>query len=225
MRKILFYNVYMVNHWRELSQDLLADVPYDDIVVHCSFDLRYIFWVPYALFFFKRHPKVRSVIFSRNHAQVAESRGLIKFLKHVDLSTYGLFTYIHSKGVTKPGNEKTADWRNLMKYFVLQRHDLTEKSFASGYKLYGVNLSRYEPSLGERKHAYQFSDFWYRGTFVSVNLNLLLNKIEETPVDVSYYGVEGFWGKLCQYEEAYCAHESGVSHYEAAYPPSKYRDL
>jgi hypothetical protein len=61
---------------------------------------------------------------------------------------------------------------------------------------------------------------------VSVNLNLIRDKFLNTPVDLDYFGIEGFFGKLCSYEQAYSAHLSTKiiqSHYKEPYPESYYK--
>ncbi len=222
MRAVLLYNVYLINNWKKISEEVIITAPHESIVIHLSFDWRNTLSLISAYWYFRFNTRVDRIIVSTNHASVGESRGLQKMLRGTRLDKFDILTYIHSKGVTKPSNENVADWRRLMSHFVLKRFDLTKEAFEKGYKLFGVNLCKYSEDLGERKYAYALSDFWFRGTFVSVNLNLLRDELQTIPVDQTYYGTEGYWGKLCAFDEAYCPHNSDIDHYRNPYPKETY---
>ena len=223
MKSLVFYNVYVINNWKQVSIELLDSANCDTLVVNINYDLRYFYRALHGYQFFKSRYKAAKVFLTPNNAALGESTGLKKLIAHLGLNDYDILTYCHSKGVTKPDNENETDWRNLMRYFVLERSDLIERFFCEGYKMYGVNLCQYSESMGPRKYAYKFSDFWFRGTFVAVNLKILREKMCSEPVDSDFYGVEGYWGKLCRYEEVYCPHNSGVNHYENPYPARMYQ--
>ncbi len=218
---LLYYHVFAINNWKEISNKLLADLPHDSVVVHISFTKRYVLELLKAYRYFSRQDKVVKIFISYNN-KYPEVAGFNKFRRNVDLSKYEVLSYMHSKGVTKPDNRCVADWREYMRYFLVERHEECLNLFRNKeYCLYGVNLCKIAEGdirFGPKLH----SDFWYRGNFVTVNLNLLLDKVLHTKIDEDYYGMEGFWGKLCEYEKAYSAHNSGISHYDNRYGKEKY---
>lgn len=225
MQSLLLYNLYPVNNWKELTIHLLKNVPHTHIAVHISSN-----WIDNLLYkksflrFVYSVPKVKYVFLSQNDKQIAEVIGFEKLRRSIDFHQYDLVTYMHSKGVTKPGNTFVKDWVELMRYFQIDRHDLCLKAFQEGYGLYGVNLGKYEG--GERLYVNRLSDFHYSGNFVSVNLELLRETFLNIPCDKDYYGVEGFWGKLCPYELAFNAHTSSpaiTNHYRERYPETLYK--
>ncbi|MCP4521841.1 MAG: hypothetical protein GY827_09170 [Cytophagales bacterium] len=221
MKSIVFYNLYLKNTWRSVTKEILTNRPQDDLIINVSFDLRYIYKLPFVLFFlWKFAPK--KIFFSRNNAKYGETIGFNKFLKYCSLDSYNILTYIHSKGVTKPNREKENNWREFMKYFVMDRFDLTIKAFEEGFHLYGVNLRKYQGTDEERDHTSLYTDYWYRGTFVSVNLNELRQKILMTTVPNNFYGIEAFWGNLTPIDKAFSPFNSNISHYQAPFPKEKY---
>lgn len=227
MRSLLLYNLYPVNNWKELTTYLLRKVPHTHIAINVSLN-----WIDNLLYrnsilaFLKNIPKVEYVFVSQNSKAVAEVVGFNKFRQEIDFKLYDLATYIHSKGVTKPENVYIREWVEFMRYFQIDKHELCIKAFKEGYGLYGVNFGRY--TGGERLYANRISDFHYSGNFVSVNLSLLRDVFLYTPCDNDYYGVEGFWGKLCSYELAFNAHSSSPTisnHYKERYPEELYKNI
>jgi hypothetical protein len=54
----------------------------------------------------------------------------------------------------------------------------------------------------------------------------LKDKIKKIPIDKDYFGVEGYWGKLCDVSLAYNAHDSSKNisnHYDEPYPEYLYK--
>ncbi len=228
MKSIIFYNLYPKNHWKALTLFLLSDVPHDTIVVNVTLD-RWdrLFRKKAIIQFLKKIQKVTEIYLTDNSAY-GEVPGFDKMRKNTDLSGYGILTYMHSKGVTKPDNKNITDWIKLMHYFLTDKFDLCKEVFLKKYVLYGVNLSNEEDWI---KNSYygpnQFSRFHYSGNFVSVNLEMVRDKFINTPIDLDYFGVEGFFGKLCLYEQAYPAHLSSKiiqNHYKEPYPELYYKE-
>jgi hypothetical protein len=225
MSSILIYNLYPKSHWKKLTAYLLKDVPHTSIVINVSLDLwDKVFNKMSMIEFLKSIPKVEKIIFSENDPKLAEMIGFENFRQQVNFDNYDIVTYMHSKGVTKAHNQNIKDWVELMRYFQIDRFDLCTEAFDEGYGLYGVNIGKYES--GEKYGPFKFSDFHFSGTFVSVNLNLLRTQFLNTQIDKDYFGIEGFFGKLCPFEMAYCPHISGENiqnHYHEAYPEHLYK--
>lgn len=227
MKSIILYNVYPKNHWKQLTQFLLSDVPHDTIIVNVTMDKWDMILRKKSIErFLKKIPKVSKIYFTPN-SSYGEVPGFITMRNDTDLSEYSILTYMHSKGVTKPDNDNIKDWVRLMHYFIIDKFKQTEEVFSKNYILYGVNLLKIEDWIESSDYGpYRFSDYHYSGNFVSVNLDLIRDKFLNTPVDLDYFGIEGFFGKLCSYEQAYSAHLSTKiiqSHYKEPYPESYYK--
>ena len=222
---VLVYHVYVVNNWKKITDQLLSNVPHDDIYVSLSLDTGSIYQRWKALRYFQKNPKVKKVFISENKQTLSEVNSLNIFREQVPLEQYKLLTYMHAKGVTKPKNKNIRDWVELMRYFLMDRYDLSVKAFQEGYSLYGVSLAVYH-GKNERYGPDHLSDFHYSGNFLTVNLEQLAGKIKDTPVDNDYFGVEGYWGKLCTVDKAFCAHMSSdhiSNHYKEPYPEHLYK--
>jgi hypothetical protein len=226
MKSLLLYNLYLKGNWDEVTKRILTSVQHDDIAVHLSFDWYNPFQLIEARRYLEFFPKIVKVITSTNTAGLGEVKGFDKLRSQLNFDEYSVLTYCHSKGVTKSSNSNIRDWVELMRYFVIDRMDLCKAAFSNGYLLYGVNIGVYDPAQ-DRYGPYRFSDFHYSGNFVSVNLSELKTKFLTTPCDKDYFGVEGFWGKLCDVNKAFCAHLSSLkikNHYNEAYPANFYRN-
>ena len=223
IRSVLLYHLYPKGDWKNITKKLLSCVHHDDIFIHVNLDISdKLFSKNKILSRLKCIPKVKKIFISGNDRKLGEVPGFQKLRNEIDFNQYDIATYIHSKGVTKSDNPNIKDWVELMRYYILERHDICIKAFGKGYALYGVRLSKFKG--GKRINCYRFSDFWYAGNFVSVNLNMLRDEFLNTPVPQDYYGVEAFWGLLCDLDLAFNAHETPYSLHDHPYPPELYRD-
>lgn len=226
MKSVILYHLYPKNNWKEVTSDLLSLTSHEAIFVSVSIDFFDGLFNRNAIErFLKTIPKVQQVFFTKNNKQLGEVSGFNRLRQELDFSVWDVVTYLHSKGVTKPDNECIKDWVQLMKYFVIERHDICLQAFENGFALYGCNLGTFQEGA-ERVGPFRFSDFHYSGNFVSVNLNLVRKEFLTTPCDKDYYGVEAFWGKLCPRSKAFNAHYSGAhisNHYKERYPSKFYK--
>jgi hypothetical protein len=151
--------------------------------------------------------------------------GFEYFRKNIDLDSFNLLSYIHSKGVTKTKNKNIWDWTMMMKYFIVDRLDLCKEAFDQGAALYGTNII-YDWQLCPNAPSSLIKvPFHFSGNFVSLNLRKLRQVFMNTEIESNYFGVEAFWGKLCKIEEVRCIHKSSVeNHYESPYPIESYRE-
>jgi hypothetical protein len=226
LKAIILYNLYPKHNWEKLTKKLFATVKHQEIYICVSLD----FWdrafnKKRITSILKSIPKVKEIFFVTNNKNLGEFSGFEMMRGSVDFNEVDVVTYIHSKGVTKSKNAFVADWIELMRYFILERHDLCLDSFEKGFLLYGVNLG-FNNKEDVPYGPFRFSDFHYSGNFISVNLNILREKFINTQCDMDYFGVEGFWGKLCSSEKAFCAHLSSINiknHYTEPYPEKFYK--
>lgn len=213
MQKILLYHIFPVNDWKEVTENLLSRVPHESMYVHVS--------LPDSITkeevqnYLNSFGRIKAVFYSvnSNHPEVD---GMEKFRTQIDLTQYTLLTYMHSKGVTKPTSQNIKDWTELMRYFIMDRMEQCIRVFKHGYLLYGVNKTT-ESDFE--------ADFFYAGNFISVNLTPeMVSKIQSTPIDRNYHGLEGFWGKLCSSQKAFNAFHSRIDHYSNPFPESNYKN-
>lgn len=227
MKSAIIYNLYPKNHWKTLTLNLLNSKDHEAIFICVSLDTYdTVFKKKAILRFLLEIPKVREVYFVKNNPKMGEVIGFNKLRKVIQPYDIQVLTYMHSKGVTKPHNDNIKDWVELMRYFLIERYNDSVKAFEQGYVLYGANLAAYKEG-NERYGPYQFSDFHYSGNFVSVNLAAISSAFFSTPCDPDYFGVEGFWGKLCDVDKAFCTHMSSVhieNHYKEKYPARNYKE-
>jgi hypothetical protein len=222
-QKALLFHVYIFNDWVNTSQKLLSKAPFDDVYVNVNIDIKYLWKLPFVLWWFGRHQKLQRLTVTINKWKIGEVPGFEKLRSAIREKDYAIVSYMHAKGVTKPQNSCIRDWVELMRYFIVDRMDLCIDAFEKGYKLYGVNLGEYKKG-DHRNGPYKYSNFHYSGNFVSVNMVLLRDKFFSTEVDQDYFGIEGFWGKLCPTDQAFCVHSSnGKDHYHEPYPEYLYK--
>jgi len=222
MKSVLFYNLFPKTIWKEITLQILNNAPHDSIVIHVT--MPWYAWLRYFKIskFLKQFNKVTTVYYSCNKKARGESLGFNKFRKKFDFTNYSIVSYTHSKGTSKKKKNTlpVSDWTELMRYFVIERLDLCKQAFENGYSLYGVNINNNVSHA--KKYKNLETEFIYEGNFVSLNLNNLRHKFITAPCYKNYYGVERFWGNICDYEKAFCVHESNVDHYNERYPSSEY---
>lgn len=219
---VLLLHVYLTNHWLSVCKKLLKNVPHDDVYVHVAYKTKFSLHYLLSKAFFRRLPKVRAVYYSLNNHH-PEKTALETFRLKIDWNKYSVLSYIHAKGVTKPHNKNIKDWVELMRYFIMDRMDICQDAFKQGYKLYGTNLNIYDASKA-RYGPFIHSDFHLSGNFVSLNLSLLRTSFLKSHIPDDYFGVEGFWGTLCDMSELYCPHSAPHDLYHHRYPSHLYKN-
>lgn len=228
-KSALLYNLFPVNNWREVTLELLSDATHDDLFIHVA--LPWWFYLqPWKILqvkqFLEQHlPRLRRLWYSTNRRKQGETIGFETFRQQIDWNAYQLLSYLHSKGVSKRKwrNPNVRDWRRLMHYFVIERHELCLQAFAAGYVTYGCNRLTAADLSPTAPQAVREAGFIYGGNFVSLNLELAREAFLSAPIIPNYFGVEAFWGQLCPLSKAYSAHQSGIeNHYETPYPRDCY---
>jgi hypothetical protein len=73
--------------------------------------------------------------------------------------------YIHSKGVSYPGNEGGKFWRDFMNYYIIENWNKNLDNLLLGYELSGVKLiSERMPPAGKMHYSGNF--FWFDSEYV-----------------------------------------------------------
>jgi hypothetical protein len=217
LNKILLYHIYPVNNWKAITDLLFQTLPFEKIIVHVSLPENEEGRKEEVEKYFKDYP-IDQILFSVNSG-TGEVDAMKSLVRSVDLEGFDLLTYMHCKGVTKPENEHILEWTKLMRYFIIEKMQRCMNVFRKGYITYGINKS-----IPDQADAgFKGSNFFYEGNFVSVNLKKVeLEKAVEEHLEQTYYGLEGFWGKLCSYERGYSIFNSGINHYLRSVPEKDY---
>jgi hypothetical protein len=195
----------------------LKKLPFDKVVVHISLPSADDNIKEEVAQYFNQYP-VAEILYSPNSGK-GEVDALKQFAATQDIADYDVLTYMHCKGVTKPENPHIWQWTRLMHYFIIEHMATCHRVFRKGYVTFGINKSI--PAKGDE--GFRRSRFYYEGNFVSLNLRKVdLKQAVAQHLEDSYYGVEGFWGKLCSYREGYTIFNSGVNHYLLSVPLTAY---
>lgn len=208
LSSILLYHIYPINNWREITDLLFQKLPFDKIVVHVSLPKEKDTCKKEIESYFQKYG-VHDFLYSSNSG-IGEVDAITSFVRSVELKGYDILTYMHCKGVTKPNNKHILSWTKLMRYFIIEKMDISRKAFQKGYITCGINKS----VPNQKDEGFHGCNFFYEGNFVTLNLKKLdLKKAVEQHLEHTYYGLEGFWGKLCDYELGYTMFNSGINHY------------
>jgi hypothetical protein len=217
---ILLYHIYPINHWQEITGILFQKLPFTKIAVHVSLPSGGEGLKQEIDHYFTKY-EVDEILYSANSG-TGEVDALLSFVHKVDFSGLDILTYMHCKGVTKPENKHIAEWTKLMRYFLIEKMDTCKRAFRKGYITYGINKS----IPNQADEGFKGCNFFYEGNFVSLNLKKVdLKKAVNEHLEHTYYGLEGFWGKLCPYELGYSAFDSGINHYLMAVKEKDYTSL
>lgn len=224
-RSVLLYNLYPKRNWKEVTEIVLGNIKHHEgIIINITLDKfdrfvkkhRYVEW-----YLRRKYDKILTITYSINNPLLGEVVGFDLMREQIDYDYYQIATYTHSKGVTKPRNSNVIDWIRLMSYFVVEKHDMCLKSFEEEYDVYGALLKQYDFN-SVRKYTYKYCDFWYAGTFVSVDLRKVKMKFMTTPSIDNYYGVEAFFGNITSFDRAYNVHDIPYNLYQNSYSPDNY---
>lgn len=174
IKVIGFYHVLMVNDYMDIVKSQLAEIIrsglYDRIThlyVGCLGSKENYYKLKKELFFYDKinitayHYDITRYEFYTLKIVQAQSLEREKF--------YGF--YIHTKGVSYPGNEGGKYWRDYMNYYNITKWKDAIKHLDLGYYTYGVKLlpSSYPPSF---KMHYSGNFWWFNSEYVSTLPNI-----------------------------------------------------
>ena len=135
------------------------------------------------------------------------------------------FLYIHSKGVTRPDNERVREWREMMEYFLMTRADDCIASLDS-CDVVGCNYRHWFTPIVTPVHDDQFpASKWDRGRHFSGNMWWCRGDYWlSLPTDIhdDYFGPEMHVGR--NKPRFKVLFESRVDHYKQAVPLSSFVD-
>ncbi len=126
----------------------------------------------------------------------------------------GNILYLHSKGATRPDNEKVKDWVDYMEYFCIDKHEDCFKVLTQ-YDTCGVNLTKH-PMLH-----YSGNFWWAKSEYIRKRLRYDHTKTSNKTVNDERWYCE-FWLLDSPNVVPGSLHQSGLDHYVVRYPRSKY---
>jgi hypothetical protein len=124
--------------------------------------------------------------------------------------------YLHSKGVSRPGNLNVQAWTSFMEYFNIEKWETCVKALHS-YDTCGVNL-QYEPG------ACYAGNFWWANTNYVQKIPQF--NIKECKVPYCFNNPRNyceFWLLDNNFNNPTTLHNSNIDHYGTLYDESKYK--
>lgn len=139
--------------------------------------------------------------------------------------------YLHTKGVTKPGNQMVKDWTDYLTHFnVIKWQDRFFE--LEEFECTGVNLGGNPEDINDRPETWGYgkAPLHYSGNFwwsKSSHIKNLPEPYKWLPDDnyLKWRVMAEMW--LCQISDSKynCAWHSNVNHYNENYPKSKYENI
>ena len=224
-RSVLLLNIFPRNAWKEIVYSLLQYVPHDDIAIHLTLPWYKYPLIPFIKAYIKKLTKIDYLYISLNQKKFGETKGFEKFRKNIAWEKYSSATYTHSKGSSRRRKNTKAirDWTEFMRYYNIERDDLAQKAFSDGYLLYGTNILTQDAPLRKCNDREFYAKYIFAGNFVTINISELRDKFLNTPIAHCYYGIEYFWGNLCDISKAYSPLNLDFNQYETELKPFHYK--
>lgn len=155
----LLYHVYPVNHWRQITAQILAFGPiFDRVLISVAgHDADGSVESLTTGMFPKSRMDVRGIDGNLHEPDSWNAHFLPEVLSRPD-DTY---FYCHSKGVTRPDNESVRRWREMMLYFLLEKHSdyVAPKIHQCGFV--GIEKKPGRPGAGCHCSWYYAGNFWW----------------------------------------------------------------
>jgi hypothetical protein len=122
--------------------------------------------------------------------------------------------YMHTKGITKLKNPAVRDWRELMEYYCLYKHELCLE-LLKDHSVVGVNL------LPTPMPHFSGNFWWTKASHINTLPCLLDGKLSTLDLRMS----AEFWVCSTEKSSLVSVHQSMVNHYTTRYPEDNYKTL
>lgn len=155
----LFYHLYPVNHWHDITRQILgfSDI-FDDAIISVAGNAANV--EPFIRKTCKCPFELHEVEPSLAEPSSWNSHLLPRIISQPDRTYF----YCHTKGVTHPGIPSCQDWRDMMVYFLLERYEDYVVPALPDYGFVGV-----EKIEGRRPGAGCHCSWFYGGNFWWMN--------------------------------------------------------
>jgi hypothetical protein len=193
-----FWHICMINHWKEIITEQYKLMIQSGLID--SVDKIYIgalgseFNLNVLKVFCKDKPKLTIENFALNIKEYEFPTLNVLRKKAIAQKFYGF--YIHTKGISWPGNEGGTYWRDYMNYYTLTRWKDARSKLVSGYDLCGVKLRLISDPPARKLH-YSGNFFWFKSDYVK---NLPIPKLIYDRFDAEMWvgSMEPKAASLCQ---------------------------
>lgn len=170
--------------------------------------------------FIERYPKIE-ILFQNPNTALYENPTLTALRSRAALRPDTLLMYIHTKGITKQGNQNVTDWTKYLEYFVIDNWQDCVAALKEN-DICGVNW-RLDP-----KPHFNGNFWWATSRYVStlpnhINVQFIPNTPKKHVGNLSfseYVAPEMWLGQNSP--KVKCFHESHIVHYFHPYPESRY---
>lgn len=161
----LLYHVYPVNHWREITAQVLGfSGVFDRAIVSVAAAPSSKEAVTLVAGLARCPVELRGI-----DAGLREPGSWNEhFLPEVLSRPSDTYFYCHSKGVTRPGNPFVGQWRDKMVYFLLERYADYVAPRLPDHGFVGIERKPGRPGPGCRCSWYYAGNFWWMNPGKSV---------------------------------------------------------
>ncbi len=146
-------------------------------------------------------PKMRTIYFGQQGEYEYQTLSRIKL---DDVDDDEPILYLHSKGVTKPGNPFVYDWTEMMTYYLIEEWRVCVQGLKE-FDTVGVNLH-------SKPNVHYSGNMWWT---TPRHLRKIGPIVSKKYLDAEYY--------VTQKGKHLCLWQSDVNHYHVRYPPELYR--
>lgn len=219
-KNYLYIHICTIGNWKEVLTGIYQKVLHSGLIEHLSgIKLSICGTEKDAVLAILNHPKVEIVI-QKDQSNEFERQCLKKIHEHSTQEDCNI-CYIHTKGVTKSGNQRVKDWVNLMLYFIVERfelcinglkkHDTVGTMMNVVPHMYMKTCTLKDTSLSQH---YSGNFWWARSTY----LRTLSADIKNGYIDPELWIASGKKMSMLS------LWQTGVDHYNDLYPRNIYEN-
>jgi len=196
MKKVIFWHICDLNHWREIVEDQFKCIYSSDLFK--ELDKIYISYLGKSKedinFLLEKTSKIHLINYSTDMKDY--ERACLRQLKKWSQNNESYVLYIHAKGVSRPQYKKTISaWRKMLEFILINKYEKSIRGLEDGYDVIGVNLTEsyhHNYSIDLYKHKLFFSgNFWWAKTSYIRNLPDIIE--HEKDLSKSHHGYPLYW--------------------------------
>lgn len=167
MNNNIFWHICGINNWKQIVRDQIATIIssklisiIDNIyVTYLGQDINDIDWL--------KQINKKIIIQNYNKNILFYEKLCLDSLFEWSKNNSSNVLYIHAKGVSRPNNHNVWNWRKMMEYFLIDKHEICIEKLNSGYDTVGCLLINAGTNLKikDENHKYHYSgNFWWSKT-------------------------------------------------------------
>ncbi len=146
-----FMHIYMVNNWLDIVKSQISKMKKSGL--WDKMDKLYIGYIDPNDIYCEEDPIVFKddkikILYTSKDPKIYESLTLVN-LQYIAGSLGGCVFYVHLKGISRMNNPFQNDWRELMEYFIIERHELCLRELETN-DIVGTNWHLGEGYMGAK---------------------------------------------------------------------------